>query len=167
MLKKSKKIISTIAIAATLAVGCVPAYSAITPCAAADFSAYSSSSSSTTTSSAPAQNRHNHIFGHGCAMKILADISGKSVDEIMKEYPQKTAWQAAKAMGKLNDLKEEYLVRARVSLDEQVTDKKISEQDAAKIYEDLQRRVAAIDGVNIVITGRPNYRPSCPAQSSR
>ena len=158
MLKKSKLLISILAVTAALAVGCVSVYAACVP----DTNKAAASSETT---------EHGHMCpmcGRGpSAMRILSVISGKSVEEIMKLYPQKTAWQAAKAMGKLDDLKEEYLAQKRTFFNKLAEDKKISKQDADKMYEDLQKRVKAIDGVNTVITGRPDYRPQRQSESSK
>lgn len=100
----------------------------------------------------------------GHSMELLAEITGKSVTELNSQYPQKTAWQAAKAMGKLDDLKKAYLARNKVMIDSLVDSKRISADDGAKMYADLQKRVAAIDGVNIVIPGRPTYMPKMDKQ---
>ena len=59
----------------------------------------------------------------------------------------------------LDDLKKAYLSRERVKIDRFVDDKVISAQDGAKMFADIQKRVTAIDGVNTVITGKPNFKP--------
>lgn len=100
------------------------------------------------------------MFGGGpSAMELLSELSGKSVADIAALYPQKTAWQAAKSMGRLDDLKKSYLARARVFIDKLIDDKAVSAQDGAKMFSDVQKRVGAIDGVNIVITGKPGFKP--------
>lgn len=100
---------------------------------------------------------------HGCrhcgTYSVLADLTGKSVKDLMTEYPQQTAWQAAKKMGKLDALKTAYLEKKKTMIDRLVSEQKISKEDGDKIYADLQSRVAKIDGINIVIVGRPNYMP--------
>lgn len=103
---------------------------------------------------------HEHCHKHfGHAKSILAEITGKSVEELDKQYPQQTAWQIAKSMGKLSELKTAYLAKHKVFIDKLVADKKISAQDGAKMYADLQKRVNAIDGINIVIPGKPEFAP--------
>ena len=145
MLKKTKIFVSSLAISVGLACISVPLNAASIPHAA-----------DMTISRSACFCMGEHEFG---AMSLLSEISGKSVTEIQGTYPQKTAWQAAKAMGKLDDLKTAYLSRARVMIDRLVEDRGISTQDGARMYADIQKRVAAIDGVNTVITGRPNFKP--------
>ncbi len=105
---------------------------------------------------------HRQVFGHchgGHTMMLLSEITGKSVAQITSQYPQQTPWQIAKTMGKLDNLKKAYLARNKVMIDSLIEDKKISADDGAKMYADLQKRVSAIDGVNIVIPGKPGFKP--------
>ncbi len=106
---------------------------------------------------------HRHTARLHCGRQeigLLAEISGKSVAELNSRYPQKTAWQMAKTMGMLDALKKSYLARGKVMIEGMVESKHISEADGAKMYADLSRRVAAIDGVNTVIVGKPGFMPS-------
>lgn len=93
----------------------------------------------------------------GSEFRALAKVSGISAQDLMTKYPQKTAWQIAKQLGKLDDLKKEYLSMKKTVLDGLVADGRITAEDGAAIYTDLQKRVAAIDGVNTVILGRPGF----------
>jgi hypothetical protein len=155
MLKKSRLFIYSLVLTIGLAGFSVPAYAAT--------ASYSSSSAICGTEPR-CHMRGHHDFG---GMKLLSEISGKSVAEIESIYPQKTSWQAAKAMGKLDVLKKSYLTRARMSIDKLVQDKKVSAQDGTKMYADIEKRVAAIDGVDIVITGKPNFKPQFQSSGSR
>jgi hypothetical protein len=150
MFKKSKLFLCMMALAVSLTGVAVPA-SALTTDAAKN---------NTTMS--------NHVkkchMGHSHAMELLAEITGKSVADLRSQYPQKTAWQAAKSMGKLDDLKKAYLARTKVYIDNLVAEKKITADDGAKMYADVQKRIAAIDGVNIVIPGKPNFEPQMPSR---
>lgn len=106
---------------------------------------------------------HRHAARLHCGRQetaLLAEISGKSVAELNSRYPQKTAWQMAKTMGMLDALKKSYLARGKVMIEGMVESKSISEADGAKMLADLSRRVAAIDGVNTVIVGKPGFMPS-------
>ena len=120
------------------------------------------SAAAVTVVQAPSVTVNCHHAHCGCSpMGLLAKISGKSIEELERSYPQQTAWQVAKAMGKLNTLKAAYLTQARTGIDRIISDKRIIAQDGKKLYADLQKRVAAIDGVNIVIVGRTNFKPEC------
>ncbi len=148
MIKKSKIYIS---ITASLLAIMVGAASFSLPASAAEAPLGANNRHGTT--------MHCPVGRHGlCAMQMLAELSGKSVKEISGQYPQRTAWQAAKEMGKLDDLKKAYLSRARVLISGLVDDKRISSQDGDKMYADITKRVTAIDGVNIVIPGKPNFK---------
>lgn len=130
------------------------------PAAAASASSASSVPQSGTSSSARC---HHHGGGSG-AMTILASLTGKDVETLTSQYPQKTAWQIAKQMGKLDELKKEFLAKHKSLLDKLAADGKITADDSAKMYADMQKRVAAIDGVNTVVLGRPGYRPQMKAK---
>lgn len=93
------------------------------------------------------------------SMSLLAEITGKSAGNLEAQYPQKTAWQIAKSLGKLDDLKKAYLEHTKKAIDGLVADKKVSKEDGDKMYADVEKRVSAIDGVNIVIPGKPNFNP--------
>lgn len=97
-------------------------------------------------------------------MTILASLTGKDVETLTSQYPQKTAWQIAKQMGKLDELKKEFLAKHKSLLDKLAADGKITADDSAKMYADMEKRVAAIDGVNTVVLGRPGYRPQMKAK---
>jgi hypothetical protein len=108
----------------------------------------------------PSTAAHCHHGQYKCyEMNLLSKISGKSVEELVRSYPQKTVWQAAKELGKLEELKTAYLAHAHTGIDRLVLEKRISAQDGQRFYVDLQKRVGAIDGVNIVIVGRPGFIP--------
>lgn len=144
MLKRSKLLVCTLAIATCFAGFAVPAL------------AVESQASQDRPSCSENENCHRH-FGH--TKSILAEITGKSVDELERLYPQKTAWQMAKSMGKLENLKTAYLAKHKIFIDKLVADKRISTEDGAKMYADLQKRVNAIDGANVVIPGKPEFMP--------
>ena len=131
------------------------------PAAAASASSASSVPQSGTSSSDRCHHRPGGEYG---AMNILASLTGKDVKTLASQYPQKTAWQIAKKVGKLDDLKKEFLAKHKSLLDKLAADGKITADDSAKMYADLQKRVAAIDGVNTVVLGRPGYRPQRQAQ---
>lgn len=132
------------------------------PAAAASASAAVSAPQSGTSSSAGKQGPH-HGRESG-AMDILASLTGKDVKALAEQYPQKTAWQIARQMGKLDEFKQAFLAKHKTLLDKLAADGKITADDSAKMYADLQKRVAAIDGVNTVILGRPGYRPQRQAK---
>lgn len=94
-------------------------------------------------------------FGH--SMNALSRITGKAESELIRQYPQKTSWQIAFELGKLDQLKKAVLEEHKQGLDKAVADKKITEEESKKIYADLQKRIALIDGKNIVILGRPGF----------
>lgn len=144
MLKKSKLLVCIVAIAMCFTGFAVPVGAA------------GSEAPQDKTSCTDHEHCHKH-FGH--AKSILADITGKSVQELDKQYPQKTAWQIAKSMGKLDQLKTAYIAKHKAFIDKLVADKKITADDGTKMYTDLQKRVDAIDGVNIVIPGSPQFVP--------
>lgn len=153
MARKSKVFICAVAAAAALTGLSIPIY------AATSSTTSSSSQSSSTSESAPSRCHKEHHHHGFCEMELLSKISGKSVEEIESQYPQKTVWQIAKAMGKLDELKKSFLSEAREKIDKLVSEKKISSEDGEKIYADIEKRVSAIDGVNTVILGRPNFKP--------
>lgn len=123
-----------------------------------------SSGSSSATSSQNAPQHKPHCGGDFGAMKALSKITGTSVEDLTAKYPQKTSWQIAKKLGKLDALKKEYLAEKKAFLDKLTADGKMTADKAAKIYQELQKRVAAIDGVNTVILGRPSMRPESKPQ---
>jgi hypothetical protein len=92
-------------------------------------------------------------------MKQLSQITGISADDLHTKYPQKTSWQIAFTLGKLDALKIAVLANHKKMLDQFVKDGKLTSDDSAKMYADLQKRVSAIDGKNTVILGRPAYMP--------
>jgi hypothetical protein len=145
MFKKSKLIVCTLVLAIGLTGYAIPAGAA-------------SVTADTTQSVVSAHHSKCHHMHGGHTMALLSEITGKSVSQITSQYPQQTAWQIAKSMGKLDDLKKAYLARAKVMIDRLVDDKKISADDGAKMYADLQKRVSAIDGINIVIPGKPGFK---------
>lgn len=93
------------------------------------------------------------------SMSLLANLTGKSASNLEAQYPQKTAWQIAKSLGKLDELKKTYLEHTKKAIDGLVENKKVSKEDGDKMYADVEKRVSAIDGVNIVIPGRPSFNP--------
>lgn len=93
------------------------------------------------------------------SLKLLAKLTSKTVDELETQYPQQTAWQIAKTLGKLDDLKKAYLENSKKSIDGLVEDKKIEKDVGDQMYADIEKRINAIDGVTIVVPGRPSYRP--------
>jgi hypothetical protein len=103
---------------------------------------------------------------HNISMQLLSKITGKSVEELETQYPQKTAFQIAKSLGKLDELKKSYLDNAKSAIDGLVENKKISKEDGAAMYKDIEKRINAIDGVNIVVPGRPSFRPNLNSKSA-
>jgi hypothetical protein len=96
--------------------------------------------------------------GHG-GMKQLSELTGISIDDLRAKYPQKTSWQISLQLGKLDALKSAVLADHKKMLNQLVKDSKITSDDSAKIYADLQKRIIAIDGKNTVILGKPAYMP--------
>jgi hypothetical protein len=123
----------------------------------------SSAPSSGASSSAGQSDPHNgHGYHHGGdfgALKSLSDLTGIKVPDLLDKYPQKTAWQIAKQLGKLDDLKKVFLAEQKTFLDKLVADGKVTADEGSKIYADLQKRVAAVDGTGTVTLGKPGYRP--------
>lgn len=95
---------------------------------------------------------------HG-SMKQLSQITGISIEDLHKKYPQKTSWQIALQLGKLDALKSAVLAEHKKMLDTLVKNGKITSADSTKMYADLQKRINAIDGKNTVILGKPTYMP--------
>ena len=154
MINLKNKIIPTVA--ATLAIMLTFGFSA-----GAASSATSNPQSNSSTSSV-AQDKHTHgahFGGDFVAYKVLSELTGISVKDLSTKYPQKTAWQIAKTLNKLDDLKKNFLIAQKTTLDKFLAESKISADDNSKIYADMQKRVAAIDGVNTVILGRPGFKP--------
>ena len=152
--KKLSAAVAAMALIATLGAASVGAQSA----------ASSSSSQSGSSSSQPQANPGHggrRVFAGGDfgAFKALSTVTGMSVDDLMTKYPQKTSWQIAKQLGKLDEMKKTFLNNQKTFLDKLVAEGKISSDDSSKMYADLQKRVASIDGVNTVTLGRPGYRP--------
>ena len=124
----------------------------------------SSSGGNSASSSQSAPQHKAHFGGDFGALKALSNVTGMSAEDLITKYPQKTSWQIAKQLGKLDELKKEFLAQQKTFLDKLTTEGRITSDDAAKIYDDTQKRVAAIDGVNTVILGRPTFRPGKKAQ---
>ena len=100
-----------------------------------------------------------HRGGDRGALRALSQMTGISENDLLAKYPQKTAWQIAKQLGKLDDLKKNFLSAQKSALDKLVAAGRMTADVEQKIYADLQKRVAAIDGTNTVTLGRPGYRP--------
>lgn len=101
-----------------------------------------------------------HFHGKkGGSMQQLSKLTGKSVEELTAKYPQQTAWQIAYKLGKLDALKKAVLTEHKTMLEKMTKDGMITADDQTKMLADLQKRLAAIDGKNIVILGRPGYLP--------
>lgn len=100
-----------------------------------------------------------HFGGDFGALKTLSDITGISREELLTKYPQQTPWQIAKQLGKLDAMKKGFLEHQKTFLNRLVSEGRITADDQAKIYADLQKRVSAIDGTKTVTLGRPGYRP--------
>lgn len=127
----------------------------LTPCALAD---NLGDKKFVSKKSSQCQNQKPHER-ESVSMKLLSKLCDKSVEELQTQYPQKTAWQIAKAMGKLDELKKAYLENSKKSIEGLVEDKKIEKDVGDKMYEDIEKRINAIDGETIVVPGRPSYRP--------
>lgn len=117
-------------------------------------------SSSASSQAEPRGHEGHHHGGEFAAMGILAKLAGTDAKTLAERYPQKTAWQLARELGKLDALKQEFLTQHKQTLDKLAAAGKITADDSAKMYADLQKRVAAIDGDKTVVLGRPGYRPS-------
>jgi hypothetical protein len=96
--------------------------------------------------------------GHN-GMKQLSQLTGISIDDLHTKYPQKTSWQIALQLGKLDSLKSAVLADHKKMLEQLVKDGIITSVDSTKMFADLQKRVIAIDGKNTVILGKPSYMP--------
>lgn len=155
-MKISRLAIPAAVLAVSTALG-VPA-AAATP--GASGGAGASSSSSASSQAEPRGHKGHHHGSEFAAMGILAKLAGTDAKTLAERYPQKTAWQIARELGKLDALKQEFLAQHKQMLDKLTSEKKITAEDSAKMYADLQKRVAAIDGEKTVILGRPGYRPS-------
>lgn len=148
--------------AAVLSAAMIATLSVASAPAAAAASAGTASSSA---GSAPAPGGGHKGRGHrGCmgehmAMRALAQLTGTEPHALAEKYPQKTAWQIAKQMGKLDALKKAVLAAGKEGLDRMVSEGRLTAAERDRMFEDLGRRVAAIDGVNTVVLGRPAYRP--------
>jgi hypothetical protein len=105
------------------------------------------------------QDKCKGMRGTHSGMQQLSQITGISVEDLHTKYPQKTSWQIAFQLGKLDALKSAVLADHKTMLDKWVTDGKITGEESTKMYADLQKRVNAIDGKNTVILGRPSYMP--------
>lgn len=131
--------------------------------AGASGSSTASSAGSAASSSSDTRNGCHGGGAHFCgdfgALKILSDITGISREELFSKYPQQTPWQIAKQLGKLDALKQGFLENQKTLLNRLVSEGRITADDQAKIYADLQKRVSAIDGTKTVTLGRPGYRP--------
>lgn len=129
--------------------------------------------SSLDSSSAPSSSMQNECpkmhpgFGHHMAMDELSRITGISMEDLHDKYPQKTPWQIAKSMGKLEELKSAFLTQNKELLGKMEQEGKLTAEESKKVYEDLQTRVAAIDGTNVVILGAPKYKPEMKNQSGQ
>lgn len=122
-------------------------------------------SSSSSPQAVPGQNErysgHTWHFKncHCGGMSALSSITGMTQQELAQKYPQKTSWQIAFKLGKLDDLKRAVLAQHKDFIERLVAEKRISSSDAAKMIADLQKRLAAIDGKETVILGRPGFMP--------
>lgn len=111
--------------------------------------------------SSPSAKQHNNdgakcrgMKGGYGGMKQLSELTGISVGDLHAKYPQKTSWQIASQLGKLDALKIAVLANLKKMFEQLVKDGKITNDDSAKMYADLQKRVSAIDGKNTVILGK-------------
>lgn len=150
-MKSAKLVIPAAALAVATVLG--------VPAAAAAAGSPSAASGASSSASSPAEHRNHPGHGELAAMNILATLTGTDAKTLAERYPQKTAWQIARQLGKLDALKQEFLSQHKQLLDKLVSEGKITKEDNAKMYADLQKRVAAIDGNSTVILGRPGYRP--------
>ena len=96
---------------------------------------------------------------HSGSMSALSSLTGMTQQELMQKYPQKTPWQIAYKLGKLEDLKKAVFAQHKDFIGMLVENKKISASDAQKMLADLQKRLAAIDGRETVILGKPGFVP--------
>lgn len=130
-------------------------------CVSAGATAPANTTTSSNTSSSKQECHHGDKgmrAGFG-GMKQLSELTGISVDDLRSKYPQKTSWQIALQLGKLDALKSAVLANHKKMLDQLVKDGKLTTDESKKMYADLQKRVSAIDGKNTVILGRPAYMP--------
>lgn len=125
---------------------------------AAGVCASAASASSPSVSSEDRQWRPDHHNQCG-SLCTLSKITGMSVEDLVKKYPQQTAWQIAYKLGKLDELKKAFLAEKKIAFDDMAGRGIITKEDSRKMYEDLEKRLAAVDGKNTVILGRPGYRP--------
>lgn len=94
-----------------------------------------------------------HCQRHGdfSALELLAEITGTDKKVLAEKYPQKTPWQIAKSLNKLDELKSAYIEKHKACIDSLVNDKKLTSEYGAQILAEIKKRVAAIDGINTVI----------------
>lgn len=159
----SKRVIPAAALTVATAVGVLSMPATAVSAAATSVSAAAASAASSSAASSPAKDGQSHPGhrhgGESGAMKILAGLTGTDAKALEEKYPQQTAWQIARKLGKLDALKQEFLSQHKQMFDKLAAAGKITADDSAKMYTDLQKRVAAIDGSETVVLGRPGYRP--------
>lgn len=140
------------ALALTAALLCLPGVTAT----AADSGAQPVPGASQPQEQGRCHGHHGHMAG---GFAELAGLTGMTQQELMQKYPQKTAWQIAAQLGKLDALKAAVRSSHKAMFDKMVTEGVITAADRDKMMADLDKRLAPIDGKNIVILGRPGYRP--------
>ncbi|MDR3644017.1 MAG: hypothetical protein P4M02_02950, partial [Clostridia bacterium] len=115
----------------------------------------------------PREHGDCHSGHHGAGgMNQLAKLTGMSIKDLTAKYPQQTSWQIALKLGKLSALKSAVLAEQKAMFDKMASDGMITADDSKKMYADLEKRVAAIDGKNTVILGRPGYMPQFSGERS-
>jgi len=78
---------------------------------------------------------------------ILSELTGRSVAELQQERLQnETYGSMAKDAGKLDEFEALMLKEKKVILDQRVAEGKITEQQAAEIYESLQNKQSDCEG---------------------
>ena len=111
-------------------------------------------------SSQAAPHEHTHHGGCGRGMHELAALMNTTPEALAKQYPQQTSWQIALKAGKLDALKKAVLESAQKRFDAMQQKGFINADERAKMEADLKERLAKIDGKNVVILGRPGYKPA-------
>ncbi len=79
--------------------------------------------------------------------EIIAGLTGKSVDEAVADRQAGSSYGAqAKEAGKLTEFQTARLELYKQNLDQAVADKRISQEDADKLYEAMKLRIANCTG---------------------
>lgn len=80
-------------------------------------------------------------------LNLLSTLTGKTLTELLKEKEAgKTAYQIAEENGKLEEFKDGKLDLQKGKLDNRVKNGNLSQEDADKVYKQIQENMANCDG---------------------